>query len=44
MYRDIATTLYKRGEATMDGYEMPIWAWALPIVNALIFVPTLLLV
>ncbi|KAI1109196.1 ubiquitin carrier protein [Nemania sp. NC0429] len=44
MYRDIATTIYKRGEASMDGYQMPGWTWAIFAVNALIFVPTFLLV
>lgn len=39
MYRDIATTLYKRGEASMDGYEMPGWAWGVLLVNAIVFLP-----
>ncbi|KAI0508431.1 hypothetical protein F5B22DRAFT_620594 [Xylaria bambusicola] len=43
MYRDIATTLYKRGEASMDGYEMPGWAWGVFFVNFLIFFPMLLI-
>ncbi|KAI1172885.1 ubiquitin carrier protein [Nemania sp. FL0916] len=42
MYRDIATTLYKRGEASMDGYEMPSWAWIVFAVNAIVFVPAFL--
>ncbi|KAI0478278.1 hypothetical protein F4859DRAFT_513861 [Xylaria cf. heliscus] len=44
MYRDIATTLYKRGEASMDGYQMPSWAWGVFAANALIFVPLFLVV
>ncbi|KAI1125648.1 ubiquitin carrier protein [Nemania abortiva] len=39
MYRDIATTLYKRGEASMDGYQMPGWAWAVVGLSFLVFVP-----
>jgi hypothetical protein len=42
MYRDIATTLYKRGEASMDGYEPPNWAWPVVFVNTIIFVPVFL--
>ncbi|KAI0100969.1 ubiquitin carrier protein [Nemania sp. FL0031] len=44
MYRDIATTLYKRGEASMDGYQVPGWAWAVFGISALIFVPAFLVV
>ncbi|KAI1161767.1 ubiquitin carrier protein [Nemania serpens] len=44
MYRDVATTLYKRGEASMDGYQMPGWAWAIFAVNTVIFVPIFLVV
>ncbi|TRX93683.1 hypothetical protein FHL15_005359 [Xylaria flabelliformis] len=44
MYRDIATTLYKRGEASMDGYQMPGWAWAVFAANAIVFVPLFLIV
>ncbi|KAK5636798.1 hypothetical protein RRF57_012510 [Xylaria bambusicola] len=44
MYRDIATTLYKRGAASMDGYEMPRWAWGVFFVNFLIFFPLFLIV
>lgn len=44
MYRDIATTLYKRGEASMDGYQMPGWAWAVFALNAIVFVPLFLIV
>ncbi|TGJ86219.1 hypothetical protein E0Z10_g2510 [Xylaria hypoxylon] len=44
MYRDIATTLYKRGEASMDGYQMPGWAWGVFAVNAVVFVPLFLIV
>ncbi|RWA05824.1 hypothetical protein EKO27_g9285 [Xylaria grammica] len=43
MYRDIATTLYKRGEASMGGYQMPGWAWAVFAVNFVIFVPLFLI-
>lgn len=44
MYRDIATTLYKRGEASMGGYEPPSWSWIVVLVNTLIFVPVFLVV
>ncbi|KAI0539516.1 ubiquitin carrier protein [Xylaria digitata] len=44
MYRDIATTLYKRGEASMDGYQMPGWAWAIFALNTIVFVPLFLIV
>ncbi|KAI1746675.1 ubiquitin carrier protein [Xylaria castorea] len=44
MYHDIATTLYKRGEASMDGYVMPGWAWAIFATNAIVFVPLFLIV
>jgi hypothetical protein len=44
MYRDIATTLYKRGEASMDGYEMPSWAWAVFALNIVVFLPLFLIV
>ncbi|GAP82960.1 putative ubiquitin carrier protein [Rosellinia necatrix] len=44
MYRDIATTLYKRGEASMDGYQMPGWAWGIFALNTIIFVPIFLVV
>ncbi|KAI3332206.1 ubiquitin carrier protein [Xylariaceae sp. AK1471] len=44
MYRDIATTLYKRGEASMDGYQMPSWAWAVFALNTIVFLPLFLIV
>ncbi|KAI0202469.1 ubiquitin carrier protein [Astrocystis sublimbata] len=44
MYHDIATTLYKRGEASMTGYEMPQWAWVIALVNIVIFAPLFLIV
>ncbi|KAI0406846.1 ubiquitin carrier protein [Xylaria palmicola] len=44
MYRDIATTLYKRGAASMDDYQMPGWAWALFVFDFLVFVPAFLIV
>ncbi|KAI0802803.1 ubiquitin carrier protein [Xylaria sp. FL0064] len=44
MYRDIATTIYKRGEASMDGYQMPGWAWGIFAVNAIVFLPLFLIV
>ncbi|KAI0967019.1 ubiquitin carrier protein [Xylaria arbuscula] len=44
MYRDIATTLYKRGESSMDGYQMPGWAWGIFFVNAVVFLPLFLVV
>ncbi|KAI1152736.1 ubiquitin carrier protein [Nemania diffusa] len=44
MYRDIATSLYRRGEASMDGYEMPGWAWGVFAASLLVFIPMLLVV
>ncbi|KAI8630440.1 ubiquitin carrier protein [Xylariaceae sp. FL1651] len=44
MYRDIATTLYKRGEASMGEYQMPSWAWAVFALNIVVFLPLFLFV
>ncbi|KAI1812759.1 ubiquitin carrier protein [Poronia punctata] len=44
MYRDIATTLYKRGQASMDGYQMPVWAPAVLLLNLIVFLPVTLIV
>ncbi|KAI1825472.1 ubiquitin carrier protein [Xylaria intraflava] len=44
MYHDIATTLYKRGEASMDGYQMPQWAWAIFALNTVVFLPVFLMI
>ncbi|KAI1420298.1 ubiquitin carrier protein [Xylaria sp. FL1777] len=44
MYRDIATTLYKRGTASMDGYQMPGWAWGVFAADLVVFLPLFLIV
>lgn len=43
MYRDIAHAVYKRGETTMEGYEIPSWAWGLILLNFLVFIPLCLM-
>ncbi|KAI1386566.1 uncharacterized protein F4822DRAFT_320101 [Hypoxylon trugodes] len=44
MYRDIAHAVYRRGQDSMDGYEMPGWGWAFVVLDILIFLPLVLLV
>ncbi|KAI1334018.1 putative ubiquitin conjugating enzyme [Xylariaceae sp. FL0016] len=44
MYQDIAHAVYKRGESTVNGYEMPGWAWALLFLDILLFLPAFLTV
>ncbi|KAI0393476.1 ubiquitin carrier protein [Xylariaceae sp. FL0594] len=44
MYRDIATTIYKRGQASMDGYQMPSWVPGVLLLNLIIFLPFTLIV
>ena len=44
MYRDIAHAVYKRGESSMEGYQMPGWAWIIVALDLLIFVPLILVV
>jgi hypothetical protein len=44
MYRDIAHAVYKRGEATMQGYELPAWGWGLILLDFIVFIPLVLIV
>ncbi|KAI1636534.1 putative ubiquitin conjugating enzyme [Biscogniauxia mediterranea] len=44
MYRDIATAVYKRGEASMNGYQMPGWAWGVFFLDFILFFPFFLVV
>lgn len=44
MYRDIAHAVYKRGESSMGGYEMPGWGWGLIVMDIILFMPLVLLV
>ncbi|RYP79342.1 hypothetical protein DL769_003023 [Monosporascus sp. CRB-8-3] len=44
MYRDIAHAVYRRGEASMDGYQLPGWGWGLLILDIIIFLPAILVV
>ncbi|KAI0847579.1 hypothetical protein F5Y00DRAFT_241199 [Daldinia vernicosa] len=39
MYRDIAHAVYKRGESSMGGYEMPGWGWGLILLDIIVFLP-----
>ncbi|KAI1377581.1 hypothetical protein F4677DRAFT_414861 [Hypoxylon crocopeplum] len=44
MYRDIAHAVYKRGEDSMAGYQMPGWGWGLLVLDILVFLPLILTV
>ncbi|KAH9891414.1 putative ubiquitin conjugating enzyme [Xylariomycetidae sp. FL2044] len=44
MYRDIAHAVYKRGEASMDRYEMPGWAWGIFVLDFIVFLPLVAMV
>ncbi|RYP30375.1 hypothetical protein DL767_006283 [Monosporascus sp. MG133] len=44
MYRDIAHAVYRRGEASMGGYELPGWGWGLLILDIIVFLPAILVV
>ncbi|KAI1650582.1 uncharacterized protein F4817DRAFT_326685 [Daldinia loculata] len=39
MYRDIAHAVYKRGESSIGGYEMPGWGWGLILLDIIVFLP-----
>ncbi|KAI1470258.1 uncharacterized protein F4812DRAFT_456263 [Daldinia caldariorum] len=42
MYRDIAHAVYKRGEASVGGHEMPGWGWAFVLLDIIVFLPLFL--
>ncbi|KAI8964378.1 hypothetical protein F5Y11DRAFT_316136 [Daldinia sp. FL1419] len=42
MYRDIAHAIYKRGESTVGGHEMPGWGWGLVLADLIVFLPLFL--
>ncbi|RYP03384.1 hypothetical protein DL765_010519 [Monosporascus sp. GIB2] len=44
MYRDIAHAVYRRGEASMDGYQLPGWGWGLLLLDIIVFLPAILVV
>ncbi|RYO95831.1 hypothetical protein DL764_007583 [Monosporascus ibericus] len=44
MYRDIAHAVYRRGEASMDGYQLPGWGWGLLFLDIIVFLPAILVV
>ncbi|KAI0387709.1 hypothetical protein F5Y04DRAFT_240811, partial [Hypomontagnella monticulosa] len=44
MYRDIAHAVYKRGEASMNNYEVPGWTWGIVLLDILIFLPLVVMV
>lgn len=44
MYRELAHVVYKRGEATIGGYELPPWGWGILMLDFLVFLPLLLVV
>ncbi|RYP47475.1 hypothetical protein DL768_006447 [Monosporascus sp. mg162] len=44
MYRDIAHAVYRRGETSMDGYQLPGWGWGLFILDIIVFLPAMLVV
>ncbi|KAI1081836.1 putative ubiquitin conjugating enzyme [Whalleya microplaca] len=44
MYRDLAYNVYKRGESTMDAYEMPGWGWLIILLDFIVFLPLFVLV
>lgn len=44
MYREVAHAVYRRGEATMGGYELPGWGWGLLALDVIIFLPVILVV
>lgn len=44
MYREVAHAVYRRGEATMGGYELPGWGWGLLVLDVIIFLPFLMMV
>lgn len=44
MYREVAHAVYRRGEATMGGYELPGWGWGLLVLDVIIFLPFLMMI
>ncbi|KAI0010979.1 putative ubiquitin conjugating enzyme [Xylariaceae sp. FL0662B] len=44
MYREIAYSVYKRSETTMEAYEMPGWGWIIILLDILVFLPLFMLV
>ncbi|KAI5925244.1 putative ubiquitin conjugating enzyme [Camillea tinctor] len=44
MYRDLASAVYKRGEASMNGYQVPGWAWGVLFLDFIVFLPFFLVV
>ncbi|KAI0889122.1 uncharacterized protein GGS22DRAFT_153187 [Annulohypoxylon maeteangense] len=44
MYRDIAHAVYRRGQDSMENYEMPGWGLGLIFLDVLIFLPLVLMV
>ncbi|KAI2629499.1 ubiquitin carrier protein [Xylaria nigripes] len=44
MYHDIATIIYKRGDTSVDGYQMPQWALVIFILNIIFLLPLYLII
>ncbi|KAI1503679.1 putative ubiquitin conjugating enzyme [Biscogniauxia marginata] len=44
MYRDIAHAVYKRGESSINGYQVPGWAWGVLLLDFIVFLPFFLVV
>ncbi|KAL7627822.1 hypothetical protein AAE478_002017 [Parahypoxylon ruwenzoriense] len=44
MYRDIAHAVYKRGEASINEYQIPGWGWGILALDLIIFLPFILLI
>ncbi|KAI2620029.1 hypothetical protein GGR54DRAFT_639795 [Hypoxylon sp. NC1633] len=44
MYRDIAHAVYKRGEDSMAGYQMPAWGWGIIVLDIIVFLPLMMMV